>query len=624
METQHIVASIHSEVNGKESSSSDVPALDVASEEMQWEMVSSELDVNLYTLHDTAIIHQKLTTQASIALVQNRYLGALPLPSFSYKAFTNVLCDLDNVRLSHSQVLYCQCWQNVLENTYNIYLLLHHRIDAYVRLVLGRDTENQHVLHACLPHGYKLEVLDGNNSLKHITHIGQHEVANSRVYMGSNYFLFPDFADQHEDDTTAEYWVNSACADNWKAASGNKCKQMWELFDETGIFACAYHHGFMLWLADMVHSGELTPLAMVAKALDMLVDNHLIIISRMGLKDLKILEHVFSLSNQLAAILAIDIFFQQWDEGKYLNLRMMILNNYKQGLWILNKESIVLEEVKKTLGIQPGDLEKWWDEEGAYIAELGKKSEADILAVAYIELLQQLDELQEQHASTLHDVIILEIKLKILEGKCWHINHLKYHETLKYVSQCQYHHAIDKLHKLVVQQLFELHKMNLSATGYCMRSHIAKALQKQCKAIQKVLQDYNKAASTLTPPCPPLEWNKVLHYRFLNKFMLLCENCEDILSKPWAHPVIHETIKQHCHVESHCLLTFILDEHDLFNTVEKFLADFKSPLLVAVQEYCECQQCINHQILVQISQIHVLDRFTGDHSYGTAKGTMTS
>lgn len=130
----------------------------------------------------------------------------------------------------------------------------------------------------------RMLVLDGNNSLKRIARIGQREVADSRVYTGSDYFLSPDFvdtftrdnppsivvehsaplqtdpepeADQHEDDATAEYRVDSACADNWKAASSNERKRMWELFDETGIFACACRHGFMLWLTDMVRSGEL-------------------------------------------------------------------------------------------------------------------------------------------------------------------------------------------------------------------------------------------------------------------------------------------------------------------------------------------------------------------------------
>ncbi|KAF9493811.1 hypothetical protein BDN71DRAFT_1483328 [Pleurotus eryngii] len=634
-------------------------ALQEADEDLQHEPFEI-YTVDLYTLHDITIIHRKPTMEASIALVQNRYLGASPLvptlaislktlelyrrlhlrkPSFSYKAFTKVLCDLYNV-------LYRQCWRNALVNTYDIFLLLHHQIDAQVRSALGRDTENWRVLHACPPCGYELEgkpkltfrqmlVLDRNNSLKRIACIDQHEVADSCVYTGSNYFLSPDFvdtftqdnppsivvehlaplqtdpepeADQHEDDAIAKYQVDSTCADNWKAASSNERKRMWELFDKTGIFACACHHGFMLWLTDMVRSGELAkyPLAMVAKALQVLsdriligydigcsfkstvasstlssqaqaqaqamrfcvnafhgyshsyscqVNNHPNIIPGMGLKDLETLERVFSSSNQLAAIvcyssafrhwLAIDAFFQQWDEDKYLNLRTMILNNYKQALWILNEESIALEEAKKTLGIQPGDLEKWQNEEVAYIAELGKELEADVLAVAYYNI-------------TLRDVITLEIKLEIPEGERWHINHPKYWKTLKY----------------------------------------------------KALQDYNKAASALTPPRLPLEWNEVSHYGFLDEFTLLRENCEDILSKPWARPVILREEVERCNIESRHLLTFILDEHDLFDTVEKSLTDSKS-LLLAV-------------ILVRISQIHALDGFTGDRLYGTVKGTMTS
>jgi len=34
-------------------------------------------------------------------------------------------------------------------------------------------------------------------------------------------------------------------------------KQMWAIFDETGIFLSLCHHGFALVIADMVQSGEL-------------------------------------------------------------------------------------------------------------------------------------------------------------------------------------------------------------------------------------------------------------------------------------------------------------------------------------------------------------------------------
>ncbi|PSR94368.1 hypothetical protein PHLCEN_2v4453 [Hermanssonia centrifuga] len=49
----------------------------------------------------------------------------------------------------------------------------------------------------------------------------------------------------------------AACVKNWKAASAEESKRMWSIFAECGIFASACRHGFILWLIDMVRSGEL-------------------------------------------------------------------------------------------------------------------------------------------------------------------------------------------------------------------------------------------------------------------------------------------------------------------------------------------------------------------------------
>ena len=47
-----------------------------------------------------------------------------------------------------------------------------------------------------------------------------------------------------------------SCTSNWKAAATDEEKQMWGMFEETGIFACVCRHSFILWLVDMVRSGE--------------------------------------------------------------------------------------------------------------------------------------------------------------------------------------------------------------------------------------------------------------------------------------------------------------------------------------------------------------------------------
>lgn len=47
------------------------------------------------------------------------------------------------------------------------------------------------------------------------------------------------------------------CVKNWKAAASEDKKKTWAIFDETGIYASACRHSLILWLCDMVRSGEL-------------------------------------------------------------------------------------------------------------------------------------------------------------------------------------------------------------------------------------------------------------------------------------------------------------------------------------------------------------------------------
>ncbi|PCH43265.1 hypothetical protein WOLCODRAFT_47945, partial [Wolfiporia cocos MD-104 SS10] len=155
-------------------------------------------------------------------------------------------------------------------------------------------------------------------------------------------------------------------------------KKMWAIFDETGIFSSACRHRFILWLMDMVRSGELAkyPLAIVSKSLDVFGEcilmgydigcefegtircsslgwgwkeancrccvnafhgythcypcqmcNHLNVIEGAGIEDLETLERIFSASNNLASVtlhasasrrrVLIDTYFKQWDEEKY-------------------------------------------------------------------------------------------------------------------------------------------------------------------------------------------------------------------------------------------------------------------------------------------------------------------
>ena len=129
----------------------------------------------------------------------------------------------------------------------------------------------------------RMLVLDGNNSLKRMkSNRGQWEVGDIRELQDSDYFLSNTYVNSFENEirhsaTTRikeevedetidgdEGYITEAggpelenCASNWKAAASTEKKRMWGVFDETGIFAGACPHGFLLWLVDMIQSGEL-------------------------------------------------------------------------------------------------------------------------------------------------------------------------------------------------------------------------------------------------------------------------------------------------------------------------------------------------------------------------------
>jgi len=131
-------------------------------------------------------------------------------------------------------------------------------------------------------------VVDGNNSLKRLDGVGKREVSDTRIFGESDYYLSEEFvntfadevavrpkekpaADDGEEESEAE-WVDEVngdptdgdtdptlqeCTDNWKAAAADGAKRMWDAFRESGYFVMACRHGFVLWVADMVRSGEL-------------------------------------------------------------------------------------------------------------------------------------------------------------------------------------------------------------------------------------------------------------------------------------------------------------------------------------------------------------------------------
>lgn len=141
---------------------------------------------------------------------------------------------------------------------------------------------------------------DGNNSLKRMLPLNNRVAADTRVYGDSDYFLQRSFVDRYanevksgpsqrhreirsagqdsesEDEPSQEKEESGECegdptdgtrdmpasgidqcVKNWKAAASDNKKRSWAIFDKTGIYASACRHGLILWICDMVRSGEL-------------------------------------------------------------------------------------------------------------------------------------------------------------------------------------------------------------------------------------------------------------------------------------------------------------------------------------------------------------------------------
>ena len=137
----------------------------------------------------------------------------------------------------------------------------------------------------------RLWAFDGNNSLKRMALLAGQQVADTRTFDNSEYFLPQSYVNQFANDipmrkpppvfkdadddedinqepvsngpggsdpTDGEDHNNvSECAKNWKAAASDEKKKMWSIFEKTRIFAAACRHSLILWVVDMVRSGEL-------------------------------------------------------------------------------------------------------------------------------------------------------------------------------------------------------------------------------------------------------------------------------------------------------------------------------------------------------------------------------
>ncbi|KAI0683926.1 hypothetical protein BC835DRAFT_1294591 [Cytidiella melzeri] len=675
--------------------------------------------------------------------------------SYSVEAFTKVLCD-------YYQMPYRRHLREVLGDTFELYLRIIRHVDKLVHAALGWDGPDWRPKNACRACCYVLDdeppltfsrlyAMDGNNSLKRMATTTDRTAADTRVLDDSTYFLSRQFVDQfakensaapvhttdglgatdsaHELDSNLRKKLLDQCVDNWKSAAKEESKRMWSIFDESGIFASACRHGLVLWLMDMVKSGELAkyPLATVAKVLESIGQDtlggydigcaflstvqrsslgpafqeknsrfcvcafhgyshchtcqmrfHPNNLTGAGLEDLETMERIFSASNQLASVtryaspyrrrLFIEAYFRQWDEDKSLNTGTFILSNYRQALEVIEHDGEVLREAMESLGITEASMDEWEHEELGFFARLGDEDDYDVHAVAYVELLQELQDLESKRAQVnarflqytpsvassgsanyckelastrrletdrrhameryeriSHDVCALEVEMGLTVR--WTPYTEQYKATLKYIKDRKYHRALNKLQKLATQRLFELHKLNVAQTG----EH-GPSLQTRCKTIQRAVKAYNAAAAMLDPPRPALNWSNVAGFNFLEEFSLLQDTHNDIRSKEWSKPAIREAMKlrhrlarareevARLNVEVRRLHTAIRDESQLFDNTLRRLDLSKDPIFGATADFVARRKKINNHLLRRIDQVYALKGFTGVKVPGTRLG----
>ena len=86
--------------------------------------------------------------------------------------------------------------------------------------------------------------------------------------------------------------------------------------------------------------------------------------------------------------------FAQWNEDKYSNLATMLHDNYRQALDIIKKDGHAVEEAQRSLSVTDEDLELWKAKQEQYFQTLGDEPEGKVHAIAYVETLHKLRELE--------------------------------------------------------------------------------------------------------------------------------------------------------------------------------------------------------------------------------------
>ncbi|KAG2096945.1 hypothetical protein BD769DRAFT_1631409 [Suillus cothurnatus] len=371
----------------------------------------------------------------------------------------------------------------------------------------------------------------------------------------SNYFITNDIVEQFRDDVSncpgqRKTFPNPSCTDNWTTAKSHKEDKI-SVFEQTGIFLMACHHGFVECIIEMKCSGELAKygLAAINWMLDICGKDQALGYD-IGCSSRKTVaaSSIAAKAHANNLVIAVNAF-----HGYAHNCQCRFShNNYIQALSMINDFTPLLDDFKLCKSLTDEDFIQWKHEESEFLANLSHESPADVFAVTYVEEMEKLQFLEAKYGSIMsipflvytpanftassglnvsmweHSKVTeaeqtsalqrLQLQMNIVKDfehhhgidERWMPSDPRYVEALKYYGQQHFIRVVKELEGLAVQRLIELSKVNLSGTGYKMCKYISKAITQQSSAIHTALNRYNKLAPLHVPPRPILDYAEVI------------------------------------------------------------------------------------------------------------------
>ncbi|KXN91216.1 hypothetical protein AN958_02172 [Leucoagaricus sp. SymC.cos] len=315
--------------------------------------------------------------------------------------------------------------------------------------VLKCDTLYWQLRNACPACTYKLEgegslifsllvTLDGNDSLKRVLRKENDviQVDGETHIPGKSKELQDRWEDYlHEELQNAipgsDYVDDNPCATCWMNMINDMTSRMWSVFDETGIFLALCRHGFVLLVADMVRSGELSkyPLVMVEVLLNIFgkdigcgydirckfgttiqctapaekatKENFQTVVGLFHGYVHKCLCQLKFLPTYITGIGLEDL-----EGSQYLkhidkfdtshNLSMFLVNNYYQALEIIANEPALQKGMKDENIADIQVFHDWLKEECGYLVRLATEPQEEMLQMDYYQKLVNLQQRQEE------------------------------------------------------------------------------------------------------------------------------------------------------------------------------------------------------------------------------------